>query len=238
MTNPRKHLASIFVLLLLLAAPYGVLAEEEISDPLEGLNRKIFWFNDTLDIYLMEPVARGYDYVLPYQAKQSVGRFFSNLRSPIYVVSDLVQLKIDQAFIHTTRFLLNSTIGLGGLFDVAQYTGLEPHEEDFGVALAYRGVPSGPYLVLPILGPSNFRDTLGLVVDGFLYPPSYIDPMSVGIGLRIAEGIDTRAGLLEAVETAKDTSLDYYLFSKAAYYQYRRSLLTDGLEEEEEVELE
>lgn len=226
------------VFLVNLSAPAQA---QEIYDPLEPMNRKVFWFNDQLDIYLLEPVARGYDYIMPEFAQTGVANFFDNLRYPSYLVSDLVQLKFVQAAEHTGRFLVNSTVGIGGLIDVAKHIGLPDHEEDFGTALGYHGVPPGPYLVLPVIGPSNVRDAVGTVVDFFLDPLNielYVD--AVGIAddaifvawpLRI---VQRRADLIQAVETAKETSTDYYLFMQSSYHQYREGLIHDGMPPDEE----
>ena len=144
--------------------------EEEIYDPYESVNRKTFGFNDGFDVYLMEPVARGYKWLLPQFIRTAYGNFIDNLRYPSYLVSDLVQFKFGQALEHSGRFLINSTIGIGGLIDVAEPLGIEPHTEDFGVALAYHGVPAGPYIMVPFWGPTTLRDGVGLLVDLALDP--------------------------------------------------------------------
>ena len=212
-------------------------AEVEIYDPIEPVNRGIFWFNDTFDVYLLEPVSRGYDFVVPNGVQHSVTNFFRNLKFPAFFVSDVVQFKFDQAAVHTGRFLINTTIGVAGLFDVAEEFGLEHHYEDFGTALGYRGVPSGPYIVIPFLGPSNARDACGRIVDAFLNPVFYLDSFTdlsseeafaISAGLYGLDAINTRADLLEAVETAKSASLDYYLFLQSAYYQLRANQIYDN----------
>ncbi|MCC6221369.1 MAG: VacJ family lipoprotein [Deltaproteobacteria bacterium] len=210
--------------------------EKAIYDPIEPLNRAIFNFNDTVDIYFLEPVARIYDCILPRPIKTGVDNFFENIRYPQYLVSDLVQLKFDQVLEHSGRFVVNSTVGVLGLIDVAKHLDLPRHEEDFGLALAYHGVPDGIYWVLPFLGPSNIRDTVGLIVDGFLSPLYVINYTSVAartknIAMCSSKGLDivsSRASALEAVKAAKESSVDYYLFSQSAYYQYRTGLLYDG----------
>lgn len=209
---------------------------EEVYDPLEPINRGIFWFNDKFDVYLLEPVARGYDKVMPDTVQDSVGNFFENIRYPSYLVSDIIQLKFNQVGQHTARFLINTTLGLAGLFDVATEMGVKEHDEDFGVALAYHGVPAGPYLVIPFIGPSNLRDGIGLIADGFLSPVYYVGETDVDsstewvivAGTKALQVVDTRANLFDAIETAKESSLDYYLFMQSAYYQYRRGVIYDG----------
>jgi phospholipid-binding lipoprotein MlaA len=212
--------------------------DQEIWDPIEPVNRAIFSFNDTLDSYLLEPVAKGYDYVLPEFARTGVRNFFENLSYPSYLVSDLVQLKFTQAARHTGRFLLNSTVGLVGTIDVAREVGLGPHKEDFGIALAYRGVPPGPYLVLPFFGPSNLRDGAGRLVDFFLDPVEAVSftelssstKAAISVGGSTLRVLSQRADLLEGVKAAKESSLDYYTFVQSSYYQYRRGIMNDGKE--------
>ena len=214
---------------------------EEIYDPLEDVNRSIFWFNDTLDVNVLEPVAKGYKEYVPSFMRTGINNFFLNLRYPSYLVSDLIQGKITQAGEHTGRFLINSTIGMAGLIDVAKDLGLPDHEEDFGTALAYHGVPAGPYLMLPLLGPSNVRDGVGRIVDGFLDPIGWVgySNLSSSTKLIIAASalgvrtIHTRAGLIQAIETGKESSVDYYLFVQSAYYQYREGLVYDGMPPDE-----
>ena len=223
------------------------LRAEDIHDPIESVNREIFWFNDQVDVYAMEPIAQGYDYITPAPVKTGITNFFANLRYPSYLVSDLVQFKFTQAAEHTGRFLINTTIGLFGLIDVAKHLGLEDHREDFGIALAYHGVPPGPYLVLPFLGPSNVRDGVGQLVDFFL------DPLVIfGMNNNVEQGtrdkitypagalrlVSIRYGLLEAIEAAKSSSVDYYLFMQSAYYQHRKGVLYDGNPPEDGEDLE
>ncbi len=237
----RLSLFSLLVCSLFLIAT-SVSAQEEVSDPLEGMNRGIFWLNDKLDRYVLEPVADGYDYVTPNFVQDGISNFFSNLRYPSLLLSDLIQLKFDQVATHTGRFVLNSTVGLGGLIDVASEVGLEEHDEDFGTALGHYGVPAGPYLVLPILGPSNFRDGFGRLVDNLLDPLAWIafstasdsDAEWITFGAASLKVINTRAELDEAIEAARDASVDYYLFTQSAYYQYRDSVIHDKASTEDD----
>ena len=236
----RNRSSSIYSLLLSAIIAFGFQLQaqaEEIDDPIEPVNRGIFWFNDQLDIYALEPIASGYDYITPEFMRTGFNNFFGNLRYPSYLVSDLVQLKFTQVAEHTGRFLINSTVGLFGFIDVAKHVGLPDHREDFGIALAYHGIPAGPYLVLPLLGPSNLRDGVGSVVDFFLDPFAVLGLSSnvdapfkdkVILPLSTIRLINTRANLLEAVEAAKSSSVDYYLFMQSAYYQYRAGVLNDG----------
>ena len=243
---------AFFLALLLAVLPFAAAAEESeleadefeqslaeddeaISDPFESWNRGVYWFNDRLDRYLLEPVADGYDAVVPDPVQTGVVNVFENLSYPRYLVSDLVQLKFEQAAEHTGRFLINSTIGLGGLIDVAKHLGLEKHTEDFGTALGHHGVPPGPYLMLPILGPSNFRDGFGRIVDSFLDPVTWVaastadgdDAVAITLGVKALDVIQTRADIDEALEASKEAALDHYLFLQSAYYQRRRALIED-----------
>ncbi len=228
-----KKFKIILFCLLFFVASY---ASAETSDPLESINRPVFWFNDKVDSYVLKPVAQGYKYIAPVQARTGISNFFDNIRYPIYLVSDVVQFKFTQAAEHTGRFLINSTIGIGGFLDVAKGFGLERHREDFGTALGYHGVPDGPYIVLPFLGPSNLRDTIGLVVDRFIHPSAHITRLELGraednlvtYGLLGTEVVSTREQLLGVVDSAKSASLDYYLFVRSAYKQSRDGLISDG----------
>jgi phospholipid-binding lipoprotein MlaA len=214
---------------------------EEPYDPIEPVNRAIFDFNDTVDIHVLEPVARAYRNNLPDFMQTGIGNFFNNLRYPSYLVSDIIQGKFDQVLDHTGRFLINSTVGVLGFIDVAEDWGLPDHREDFGIGLAYHGVPHGPYLVVPFIGPSSVRDGFGLIVDGFLDPIGWVGYSSLSAGTKVAiaatslgvKVVHTRAGLLQAIEAAKESSVDYYLFAQGAYYQHRHGLVTDGKDEDD-----
>ena len=230
------------------------LLEEEVIapgdyDPLEGFNRAVFGFNDTIDVYFFEPVARGYDYVTPQVVQTGISNFFTNLKTPVYLVSDLVRLDYEQFGIHSARFLVNTTAGVGGFIDVAEYMELEHRHEDFGLALAYHGVPAGPYVVIPILGPSNTRDFLGSIVDTFLNPTFYLGPVfdlddaeafAISGGIFLVDAVNTRAQFLQAIEAGKEASLDYYVFVRSSYHQIRKAqiLRNLGLEVIEDADAE
>lgn len=227
----KQILLSFFILI----SPFSVFADEEVKDPIEGFNRGVFAVNDFMDVYLFEPVAKGYDYVTPQPVQDSVNNFFENLGYPSYLLSDVVQLKFGQAAEHTGRFLINSTLGVAGLFDVAKYFGLEEHKEDFGIALAYHDVPPGPYMVLPLIGPTNLRDLVGTGVDVLVNPffwmaRTEMHDRTQNTIIYSAQGLQTiqiRADLIEAIDAGKDSSLDFYSFVRKTYYQKRESLLTD-----------
>lgn len=234
------RVVALLVLFSLTACSTATLSEPE-RDPWERMNRGTFWFNEQADRFVVKPVATVYDDVLPQDAKTGVGNFFSNLRYPVVLLSSLVQLKFMQAAEQSGRFVVNSTLGLLGFFDPASDMGLEENDDDFGVALGYHGVPAGPYLVLPLLGPSNVRDGLGKLVDLAVDPLFFLEfvgswsskPVVFNSALAL-KYVDIRAGMLENVETAKKSALDYYLFVESAYRQYRQGLIYDGEAPDEE----
>jgi phospholipid-binding lipoprotein MlaA len=200
--------------------PFAETEEVHIRDPLEPLNRGIFWFNDRLYVYAFKPAARAYRRV-PERARVSVGNFFSNLAAPIRFVNNIVQLKFKAAGTELGRFALNSTVGLAGLFDPASRCGWHPREEDFGQTLGHYGAGPGFYLVLPILGPSSARDGLGRVVD-LLYDPV---PEAVTdqeyLFLRTYDSINTLSLDQDTYEAIKEQALDPYLFVRDAFVQRR-----------------
>jgi phospholipid-binding lipoprotein MlaA len=213
---------------------------EDIPDPIEPINRAIFSFNDTLDEYLFVPVAKGYDYIMPNPAQRGVSNFFQNLDSPIYIVSDLLQLKFSQAGDHTARFLINSTLGILGFLDVAEDFGISHHPEDIGSAFGNWGMGPGFYIVLPILGPSSLRDGIGFGFESFLTPTvavAYSDirqrtKNQVLFGSNGVRFINIRSRLLDPVESAKEAYLDYYSFVKNSYQQNRLGIINDGISED------
>ena len=208
-----------------------VIPTEDIWDPIEPVNRAIFAFNEGLDRHVAEPVARAYDNNAPEPVKRGIGNFFRNLRQPIDVVNALLQAKFKQAFFQTGRFVLNSTVGVLGFIDVATPQGIPRQVEDFGITLAHWGIPPGPYIVLPIMGPSNLRDTVGIVGDGFadpIYAVEYTnmdewEKLSVEIPLKTVQFISKRAELIQAIDAARMASVDYYFTLQGAYYQSRRA---------------
>lgn len=219
---------------------------EDVYDPIEPANRGVFWVNDKFDRWILSPLADTYDFLLPNFAQKSVRNFFLNLRYPSYLISDLIQLKFKQAGSHSARFLLNSTIGAAGLLDVATDWGFPDHYEDFGTALGHYGIGTGPYLVLPLLGPSNVRDGIGEVVDVFLNPLFYVGSLNlkqreenaIQFGLLGLNFVQTRDHYREAIDSARAASLDFYIFSRQSYAQLRNNQISDGTTDaESEIEL-
>ena len=205
-------------------------------DPWEGFNRGVQSFNDGVDDYFLNPIARGYQWIMPSFADRGVTNFFSNIEDIRVTVNDFLQFKLKQGGSDGVRFLINSTIGVGGLFDVASVLDFEKHNEDFGQTLGAWGVPFGPYLVLPILGPSSPRDAVGLAGDAAMNPTFYIDYPAVTLGLTGLKLIDFKADQLSAYRISEEAAIDRYEFLRNAFIQRREYLVHDGnlpFEEEE-----
>jgi phospholipid-binding lipoprotein MlaA len=199
------------------------------NDPYIRLNKKVFSFNDNLDRYFFEPVARGYDFVMPNVAIRGVTNFFNNLEEPRIVMNGLLQGKFGQAVGDTFRFLINTTVGIGGLFDVAKHAGLPRHEEDFGQTLAVWGAKESKYFVIPLLGPSSLRDTTGQVVDFFTYPLLYYHDATVKWAMYGLLLINRRANLLTATDVLSEAAgEDRYEFMRESYFQNRKNQIYDG----------
>lgn len=194
-------------------------------DPWEGMNRKVFSFNDWFDGHLFKPVAKVYGKVTPDAVQSGIGNFFSNLGELPTLGNDLLQGKFARAGSASGRFLINTTLGLFGVIDVATKMGVEHHDEDFGQTLAVWGVDSGPYIVLPFMGASTLRDGAALVVDWNTDPLAYIDDTNTEYGLRALDLLDTRADLLKAEELIIG---DRYVFIRDAYLQSREYEVNDG----------
>ena len=223
------RMLTVLIRLILLAplfwAPF-LHAQGDDADPLIGFNRGIHKFNVTLDTYIMKPVATGYDNVVPEVAKRGVSNFFSNLGDVNVLVNNLLQLKFKNALQDSGRLVVNTTIGIGGLIDVATGMGLEKHDEDFGQTLGYWGVGPGPYVELPLLGSFTVRDAVGYVPDYLLNPVSWIKDDETRYGLIALDAIDTRRSLFAAEDLI---SGDEYIFIRDAYLQRREYLVNDGV---------
>ena len=224
---PIKILLLLASLLLTgCSAVSGISKYAQQKDPLESFNRGVYVFNDTLDKAVIKPVAQGYSTVTPTPVKNMVNNFFSNLDDVVVTVNDLLQFKFRQAASDGSRVAFNSTFGVFGLFNVVDK--LEKHNEDFGQTLGYWGVPSGPYLMLPFFGPSSIRDGSGLYADSFVSVIGRTKNMSARNRDWLAEGGNTRAGLLEGEKVMDEAVIDRYSFIRDAYLQRRRSLVYDG----------
>ena len=217
-----------FLLILLLSFPiFG----EEINDPFEDLNRDIFIFNEKLDEKLLKPAALTYRKITPQFARTGVTNFFNNLEEIDTTINQVLQGEIKYAFNDAGRFVINSTIGLFGLIDVASKMGLEKHEEDFGQTLGVWGFDSGPYIMIPFLGPSNPRDLLSRPISSFLSGTFAMEDNDVKITLVGIDALETRERLLDA-----ETLIigDKYIFVKDAYIQSREYEINNGSTEDDE----
>ncbi len=193
------------------------------DDPLEGFNRSMFSFNESLDSSVIKPVAQAYQTVTPSIVKTAVGNFFSNAGDVWTAVNNVLQGNFADGANDFMRFAINTTVGIGGLIDVASAGGMPKHQADFGQTLGVWGVPAGPYVVLPILGPSTLRDTIATPIDfkgDLLYSRSSVAFRNTTSVLRI---IDKRAGALDAVNLIEEAALDKYVFIRGAYLQRRES---------------
>jgi len=206
-------------------------------DPWERMNRRTHAFNDAIDRGIGKPVAKAYVKVVPRFMRTGVSNVFNNLNTLNTVVNDVLQGKMRQAADDSARFVLNSTLGIGGLFDPASKAGLEFNDEDFGQTFGRWGMKPGPYLVLPFLGPSTTRDTFGKLVDQFTYPVTYLEDDSTRIIIRAVSLVDTRAELLDLDEQI-DRSYDRYAFIRNAWLQRREFQVTDGNVDDQSLELE
>ncbi len=195
---------------------------QNANDPLETYNRGMFAVNDAVDTVLLRPVAQGYRYVTPMEVRGRIGNISDNLSEPVSMVNAFLQGDFDQGMTNFWRFLINSTLGLGGMHDVAATAGLAPRREDFGQTLAVWGVGSGPYIVLPIFGPSNLRDTGGLVTDYFFDPLNYaVDDTLSSVAIRGSQAVVVRERLLDPIDDVYSSSLDPYASFKSIYEQRR-----------------
>lgn len=195
-------------------------------DPYEGFNRGMYKFNDALDRAILKPVTKGYKAVMPDPAEKMVHNFFSNIDDIFVTANDLLQFKFKQAAHDFTRVWVNTIFGVFGLFDVAH--GIEKHNEDFGQTLGAWGVGSGPYIVLPFLGPSSVRDGVGTGVDSYYGLIENMDDVALRNSLYGTSKIDQRAQLLDAEQVIEGTVVDRYSFIRDAYLMRRRSLVYDG----------
>lgn len=218
-------LLSLLTLQACASLPEGTQRSED--DPWERYNRAIYTFNDAVDSAILRPTAKGYRYITPDPVEQGISNFFSNLGTPLVALNQFLQADFVEGFSDLGRFLINSTIGIGGLFDPATEIGLVDHNEDFGQTLAVWGIPSGPYLQLPLLGPSTLRDTFGVLGDSQIEPLyQYIDEPEKYY-LIVLNVINQRAQLL-SLDERLSAAYDPYTFLRDAYLQRREFLIHDG----------
>ncbi len=229
MTEPHLGLRVLLISALMsLMLLNGCASTGNARDPIEPVNRAIYHFNDGLDKAVLKPVAEAYREVLPQFVRTGVSNFFSNINDVLIALNNLLQGKLPDAISDAGRVVVNTTVGLLGVLDVATEFGLEKHNEDFGQTLGRWGFGDGPYLVLPLLGPSNMRDALARIVDYRLDPITYVDPSRDRNQLWLARIINTRSELLDTTRILEAAALDPYEFLRDAYLQRRRNLVYDG----------
>ncbi|MEJ5211602.1 MAG: VacJ family lipoprotein [Burkholderiales bacterium] len=221
LTLPAASLACVLAL-------SGCATATDPRDPLEPINRGIYKFNDAVDKAVLKPVAQGYKAVLPQPVRTGVTNFFSNIEDVLIALNNLLQFKFQAAASDVARVAFNTTFGIAGIFDVATSFGLEKHDEDFGQTLGYWGIGDGPFLMLPLLGPSNLRDTVGLAAYYQLDPVLNLDHVPTRNTLSVLRFVNRRAQLLDAEKVLDEAALDPYTFLRDAYIQHRRSLVYDG----------
>jgi phospholipid-binding lipoprotein MlaA len=230
MVQARKRLSIRFAYLALsFALLAGCATGTNPRDPFEPLNRGVYQFNEGVDKAILKPVAQAYRAVLPQFLRASVSNFFSNINDVVVALNNLLQGKFTAAYSDLGRIVINTTLGLGGLFDIASEAGIEKHEEDFGQTLGYWGIGDGPFIVLPLFGPSNVRDTVGRFVDHKTDPFTYVDPNHTRNILWGTRLVSRRAELLDASTVLQTAALDPYEFVRDAYLQRRRNLIYDGV---------
>lgn len=223
-----RYLVPLFMSAGVTLAPLAVQAAEE--DPWEGVNRPIFTFNDTLDTYALKPLAQGYQAVTPQFLEDGIHNMFRNVGDVGNLFNDILQVKPHAAGVDTARLLMNTTLGLAGFFDVGTKMGLQRNDEDFGQTLGHWGVESGPYVMLPLLGPSTLRDAPAKFVDSYTAPYRYINDVparNIAMGVNV---VDTRASLLAADKLIRG---DKYTFIRNAYLQNREFKVKDGKVEDD-----
>ncbi|WP_322810069.1 VacJ family lipoprotein [Terricaulis sp.] len=222
---------SVLAFAACLAAPTVAFAQDAVSDPWEGANRGLFAVHEGIDQAVLEPVARGYRAVTPRPVRTGVLNFIRNLRGPVIFANDVLQGEFERAGTTAARFGVNTTIGIVGVFDPASSMGLERHDEDFGQTLAVWGVAPGPYLFIPVLGPSNLRDTTGRVVDMVFDPLNWArgeEAETARMARGILTGLAAREQVLETIDDIRANSIDPYATIRASYGQLRDSAIENG----------
>lgn len=211
--------------------------EGGVNDPLESYNRFMYKVNDSADRAILKPAAKVYDAILPAPISHGVSNFFSNLNEITVIINDLLQFKFGQAMDDLGRFGLNTTVGIGGLFDVAGHAGYEKNNEDFGQTLGVWGAGPGAYVVLPIFGPRTVRDTVGLVGDYYSDPITYVEGPGARNAFYVVRAVDKRSNLMKAEKVLDEAALDEYTYVRDAYLQHRQNLVYDGNPPEEDFDV-
>jgi phospholipid-binding lipoprotein MlaA len=225
---PDLALARVVLALALVVLATACVSAPGTNDPFEGANRNVFAFNEGVDQNVLQPVARSYDKVAPDGFQTLLSNFYANLRFPTIFANNLFQGDPKAAAVTTGRFLANTFIGFFGFFDTATAWGLPRQEQDFGLTLGHWGVGPGPFLMLPLLGPSSARDLTGVVVDLPLSAPTWMLSFWVTGPARILQIVNARAAFLETVDENRAAAFDYYVFTRDAFLSYREGRLRTG----------
>lgn len=230
MHRAQWRILPLLLVTLAVAAGCGSIPKEQRDsrDPWQAYNRAMFKFNTDFDNAFFKPAAKGYQAITPEPIDQGISNFFNNLADITSAVNNALQFKLSRAGTDVGRLVINTTAGLVGFIDVATNMGIPSYKEDFGQTLGYWGVGDGPYFVMPILGPSSVRDTVGFAGDIFVDPLFNLNEDEIYWGLVALRAVDTRAGLLESGDLMDEAALDRYVFVRDAYLQRRRSLVHDG----------
>ncbi len=232
----KRSLILFFAVLMVGCASVPAGVQPSAQDPWEPFNRSVFEFNEGLDAYVLKPVVTGYRFILPEFVRDGIYNVFSNYKDIYTALNNVLQGKPSYAFNDLMRVVVNTTMGLGGLIDLATPGGLEKHNEDFGQTLGVWGVPSGPYVVLPFFGPSSVRDTFGTVADiqtDYLF--QYIDDVGLRNGITALRVVNARNTYFEAGDLLDGAAIDKYSFMRDAYIQKREYQINEGREDEEPV---
>lgn len=216
----RIFLVTFLMFFLSACATTGAIDER---DPWEGFNRGVYSFNEGMDTILFDPIGKAYNFIMPDILDNGVSNFFSNVAQVPVIANDILQFKFGQAVNDTLRLVVNSTLGLLGFFDVSTDLGLPSSKADFGQTLAYWGVDSGPYLVIPFFGPATVRHAIGYAADAALNPMFYIEDDLTKAGLLSLNFVDVKSDLLSATDLIGEAALDEYEFIKNAYFEKRNS---------------
>jgi|CXWL01.1.fsa_nt_gi phospholipid-binding lipoprotein MlaA len=234
----RSVLAGLSVVALCAVAPVSAYAQDTVYDPWEGANRNLFAVHEAVDKTVIEPVARGYRAVTTQPVRNGVINFLRNLRAPVIFANDLLQGEVDRAGVTFARFGLNTTIGVLGVFDTAEDVGLEFHDEDFGQTLAVWGVADGPYIFVPLMGPTNLRDGAGRIVDVALNPltwATFDGDDTVRTSRTVVTGVAVRESLLDTVDAVRSDSLDPYTTFRSSYDLLRASAIENGRQDVQDL---
>ena len=225
--------------LLLVSSGCATTGPKTKEDPFEGFNRGIFWFNEGLDRFIIGPVARGYNWLLPDFMQTGVRNFYANISMPIVLINDILQLKPLAAAEDVSRIFINSTVGIAGFVDVARMAEVPENDEDFGQTLGYWGLPPGPYVVIPLYGPSSIRGTVGLAADTVSLPHLYFLPWYANGIMGAVRILGWRAFYDEELEQSRRDAIDFYSFVRSSYQQNREMRVSDqeelGFEEQDDI---